>query len=243
MITYSTCLGCGDPMIVTDELAYQNGRRTHDGCASPPCDLLSRLSAEFLVAAEAGENAIADEIEQRVMQLMATPPQMLNAALLYASWGWPVFPLAPRSKKPAIRGGRGVLDASTDLGQVRNHWAAHPDHNIGLAAGFMFDVIDVDPLGGGIDTYHQALDMAAATPDNRGPLPDCHGKVVTAGEKGVAGLHLYIEPFKGQRNAVRLAPGVDIRARGGYVVAPPSTLGEHKSWNWLTHPSPMIKRR
>lgn len=237
MFTYSTCRGCGDPMIVTDELAYQSGRHVHDGCPVPPPDRVSDLVNRFMAAAVAGESCMADELEQQVAQLQGGPPRLGEAALLYASWGWAVFPLAARSKVPAVKGGRGVYGATTDAARIRQHWGTHPDHNIGLAAGHRFDVIDIDRAGGGIDTYHRWLDIAADTSDNRGPLPDCHGKVATAS----GGLHIYVEPWAAQRNAVRLAPGVDVRSRGGYVVAPPSTLGVGKSWNWLTHPSPTIK--
>ena len=68
-------------------------------------------------------------------------------AIEYAAHGWPVFPL--RGKEPAIRGGRGLYDATTDLDQVREYWRRYPDANIGLRPPGGIVVIDIDPRHGG----------------------------------------------------------------------------------------------
>ena len=61
---------------------------------------------------------------------------------------------------------------------------------------------------------------------------------------GLAGLpmHFYLLPT-GKGNRVKFAyPGLDYRGKGGYVCAPPSTLGDRRrSWSWLTMPSPAIR--
>jgi hypothetical protein len=62
-------------------------------------------------------------------------------------------------------------------------------------------VVDIDPRDGG------ALDPATMTPT---------ACVVTGG-----GLHLYYH-HPGGRTVGKLGPGVDIKADGGYVAAPPS---------------------
>ena len=58
--------------------------------------------------------------------------ELADVALAYAEAGWEVFPL--RGKVPAIPkadGGKGVLDATTDLEQVAAWWHRMPDANIG----------------------------------------------------------------------------------------------------------------
>ena len=80
---------------------------------------------------------------------MSGPPTMLAAALAYAARGWPVFPLKPRDKVPAIpktEGGSGFYDATTDPAVIRRWWERWPDANVGLATGAAagFVVLDVD---------------------------------------------------------------------------------------------------
>jgi hypothetical protein len=75
---------------------------------------------------------------------------MLAAALAYASRGWPVFPVASGGKVPAIKGGRGCNDATTDPATIREWWQRLPGANIGLACGPAdLVVVDVDPRHAG----------------------------------------------------------------------------------------------
>lgn len=166
--------------------------------------------------------------------------RLLDAALQYASWGWPVFPLIPYGvahprtgevsdgKKPATR--HGFKEATTDFEQIRKWWAYLPSGvpmNIGIATGVAFDVIDVDPPEGAVSW------VAMCDQPN---LPDCHGRVSTPS----GGFHLYIEPT-GQGNRASFRPGIDYRGVGGYVVAPPSVERDRvHTWSWGVYPSPKI---
>ena len=70
-----------------------------------------------------------------------------DAALDYASKGYPVFPLKPCDKIPAISksmGGSGCLDATKDAETIKRWWDEIPDANIGLATGNGFWVLDID---------------------------------------------------------------------------------------------------
>ncbi|WP_103355937.1 bifunctional DNA primase/polymerase [Amycolatopsis sp. CA-128772] len=58
---------------------------------------------------------------------------LLAAALDAAGRGWPVFPLAPRSKRPAIPDWQ--QRATCDPDRIRRWWLRHPLHNIGIACG------------------------------------------------------------------------------------------------------------
>jgi len=143
---------------------------------------------------------------------------LLEAALTYARWGWPVFPLAPRRKTPAISkddGGNGHLDATTDENVISQWWSDEPRRNIGISAGpaGLF-VVDVDPRNGGDETL---LDLICA-----------HGRdwlntvsLITPS----GGAHYYYRVLEG--SSIRggnglLGVGIDVKSTGGYVVAPPS---------------------
>lgn len=218
MITYSTCTGCGGLLQVTDNLDHHNGE--------PPCTpkrtTIERLTQEWLDSVLDGNNEIAEQLEAQITELDRRPPRLLDAALLYASWGWPVFPLRPQSKVPATR--HGFKDATTDRDRIEAWWKRHPDANIGLPTGLAFDVIDIDvPLG--IPTMVKLL-----TKDDG----EIHGHVATSS----GGAHFYVATT-GRGNSA--GGGVDYRGLGGYVVAPPSTLGPRgRSWSWVYRPSPII---
>jgi hypothetical protein len=114
----------------------------------------------------------------------------------------------------------GVKDATTNRARVLAWWTRHPQANIGLACGHLFDVLDVDGPAG-----EQAIRTLAATYglQSSGPL------VRTGG----GGWHYYLAPT-GLGN-VRPAglEHVDWRGRGGYVVAPPSRHASGHQYQWI----------
>lgn len=69
---------------------------------------------------------------------------LARAALAYATrLGWSVFP--QHGKRPAIRGGHGYLDATTDPTQIARWWREYPNANIGVscvASGIL--AVDID---------------------------------------------------------------------------------------------------
>src|SRR3954469_19224975 len=70
---------------------------------------------------------------------------MVQQALAYARYGWPVFPL---TGKIPFKDSRGYKDATTDELQIQAMWRMHPTANIGLATGATSGVIvlDIDPI-------------------------------------------------------------------------------------------------
>lgn len=144
-------------------------------------------------------------------------PQLLPSALWYASVGLAVFPLQAGSKEP-LRGSRGFKDASTDPDQIRQWWRRFPSANIGLATGGLVDVIDIDgPTG-----------VASWARMDR--LPEPLGTVSTPRP---CGSHLYVARIPGLGNRAAMAPGIDMRGLGGYVVAPPSWSDERQThYRW-----------
>jgi hypothetical protein len=154
----------------------------------------------------------------------------LQAALSYASSGWPVFPchtVMPNSagctcgvehcsspgKHPTIRGG--LRSASAQLDDVRRWWSRWPKANVAIRTGRESGlvVLDVDPAHGGLDSLRRLI-------KEHGQLP-----VTLAVSTGSNGLHFYFEhPGVLVRNDAgkRFGPGLDVRGDGGYVIAPPS---------------------
>lgn len=226
---YSTCRDCGTLMKVI---------RAEDH-SHPTCTVV-QASAESLADLWLAEMSRGDEEAakgtEELMESEAALIDLQSTAVEYASWKWPVFPLAAHGKAPAIKGGNGFKDAHTDEERILKWWRRHENHNIGLATGHMFDVIDVDTKDSkgiattaGIDSFMKALEAHE--------IPECHGVAVTSS----GGMHLYVKAT-GKGNFAGIRPGIDYRGLGGYVVAPPSTLGKPgRNWTWLVEPSPIIK--
>jgi len=113
----------------------------------------------------------------------------------------------------------GVKDATINRARVLAWWTRHPQANIGLACGHLFDVLDVDGPAGA-----HAIRTLAATHglQSSGPL------VRTGG----GGWHFYLAPTGlGNAQPHGLAQ-VDWRGRGGYVVAPPSRHASGHPYQW-----------
>ena len=148
---------------------------------------------------------------------------MLDWALRYVRLGWPVIPL--KGKLPLTD--NGSKDATLNEQQVRAWWAKWPNANIGLAAGHRFFVVDVDIKGGGEDTWDMLRERHAALPETV--------EAVT----GTGGRHILYElpaEFPVSNSQGKIGPGIDVRGRGGYIVAAPSVHPETKrrySWDGL----------
>jgi Bifunctional DNA primase/polymerase, N-terminal len=133
----------------------------------------------------------------------------VKAALAYAAMGIYVFPC--NGKQPLV-GWRG--ESTTDAAIIRGWWTQHPDAGIGVdcaASGLV--VVDVD-VKNGIDG-----------PGNWKAHVDGHQLPSTFYARTPSGgWHLwYRDPDGMHRNSAgRVAAGVDVRAAGGYVLAPGS---------------------
>ncbi|MFG1350115.1 DUF3987 domain-containing protein [Xanthobacter autotrophicus] len=155
----------------------------------------------------------------------------LAAALDYATKGWPVFPCDPATKAPLTD--HGHRDATTIVPIIRAWWQRWPQAMVGLPTGTASGVwvldLDVDPekrLDGGA-----ALDQLEAT---HGRLPNC-----PCAETPRCGTHLFFrfDPDRPVKNSVgKVAPGIDVRGDGGYVVLAPSVRSDGRSYQWLSVP-------
>ncbi|MFI1966765.1 bifunctional DNA primase/polymerase [Streptomyces pathocidini] len=162
---------------------------------------------------------------------------LLSAALEAAARGWAVFPLRGGQKRPALHsearcpgigdcaGGHAKWEqrATTDPDRIRTTWA-RAAYNIGIATGPSgLVVIDLDvPKGkGSSDAPCGATTFEALCERAGQPVPTTY-RVRTAS----GGEHLYFTAPPGVRlanTAGSIAPLIDTRAWGGYVVAAGST--------------------
>jgi len=137
---------------------------------------------------------------------------LLDAALRYAATGRPVFPCRTGAKLPATR--HGFQDASTDPEIIRAWWARTPSANVAIATGApAVDVLDVDlrPAGSGYPALNRIR--------RAGLLAGARAYVRTPS----GGAHLYFDGT-GQPGGSLPQLHLDCKARGGYVLAPPSAV-------------------
>lgn len=201
---------------------------------------VDQLEQKIVAAMHAGDWDTVTELGAQMdeMEPPKASPGMVNSALWYASVGLRVFPLQPGgrhlplapgdqdpSKIPHTRddgcipshpGTRGCLDATTNPERIIGWWRRWPNSNVGIATGHLVDVIDIDgPVGVKSWAHIQHL-------------PPILGTVSTP---RAGGTHLYVAAA-GDGNAARVWPGIDLRGRGGYVVAPPSINNDGIVYRW-----------
>jgi hypothetical protein len=124
----------------------------------------------------------------------------------------------------------GLKDASCNAGKLREWWTKWPAANIGLVTGPASGLLVLDFDG------PQGEQSRADLVSRYGPLPETTR--VTTGR----GIHLYFKYPIGRtlRNSQgKIAPGIDVRADGGYVVGPESV---HISGTVYTASNPALQR-
>lgn len=176
---------------------------------------------------------------------MPTGNPLLDMAVNYASrYDWRIFPLhhivdgkcscnRPDCQSPGKhpRTYKGVLDATTDPKQLFKWWSEWPKANVGVATGKGSGIVVLD------------LDVKSDGLEHWADLRDMNGQVETLTSiTGSGGAHwIFVAPQDGLRSTVgQIARGIDTRAEGGYIVAPPSNhvQGQYQ-WDNNAKPCPM----
>ena len=158
---------------------------------------------------------------------MTEPNPLLRAAIDYASAGWAIFPCQPRDKRPATA--HGVKDATTDPARIRAWWAKMPEANIGLDCGRSgLVVVDLDQHGDK-DGLAEWADLT-----QRAQITDtaCHTYTSLTGGGGRHLVYRAPEGVSIKNSTGKLAPGVDVRGEGGYIVLPPSIHPSGNAYQW-----------
>lgn len=147
---------------------------------------------------------------------------LLLAALAYAGRrGWKVFPCRSGDKRPATR--RGFKDATNDKAHVIAWWTRAPKANVSIATGAMSGlvILDVDPRNGGNESLRELE-------ERHGRLPETL-QVLTGG----GGRHFYFAAPEGACvKSRKVTSGLDLKADGGYVIAPPSSHPSGGTYRW-----------
>ncbi len=178
------------------------------------------------------------------MPLHADKP--IEWALAYAKRGWPVVPLhtlrpdgnctctkAGNCKSPAKHPvtKKGFHSATTDKATIRKWYARFPKANVGIITGTASGlvVLDVD-AGEGRDGE-----------DSLNYLSEKHGPLLSTveGRTGDGGRHIFFAHPGGRiPSKVAIAPGLDVRGDGSFVVAPPSLHASGRRYKWIPERAP-----
>jgi len=154
-------------------------------------------------------------------------------------------------KHPLVR--RGLHEATTDEAVIERWWRCWRSANIGLATGTASGIVVIDiDLGRRPNAASgSAADEAEVQDQDRtetsvflslGRLLDKGLPRTLTGLTGGGGVHLIYRARSDsalRNHAGRLPgisgdlPGVDLRADGGYIVAPPSIHRNGRSYEWL----------
>ena len=164
---------------------------------------------------------------------------MKDAALAYARRGWPVLPLhgirnctctcgrdcSSPGKHPLVR--HGLREATTDTTVIGIWWRRWPAANVGIATGVASGLAVIDLDGEEAEASLRRLEtlgfqlsptLTAATGRGRHLYFMCNRKLPNK-TRGLPGVEEEL-------------PGIDLRAEGGYVVAPPSIHANGATYRW-----------
>ena len=147
---------------------------------------------------------------------MNTNTNNVNRLDYYIKRKLKIFPCLPNDKNPLTT--HGFKDASADKQVINDWWDKHPNANIGLPTGKTNNLVVVD-----VDVKNDAGGMASLK-----QLQDECGEFDTrVVHTPSGGLHFYFkypQDVDTIKNRTNMKPGVDIRADGGYVIAPGSSI-------------------
>lgn len=182
-------------------------------------------------------------MSRKVKSIEEAPKGNLEVALEYARRGWQIFPVFyvkksgacscnnPRCKRigkhPATA--NGVQAATNDESQITQWWTENPYANIGLATGFEnIIVMDVDEgvkKDGTVKVGPESLETLRGNNE----IPE-----TLMVKTGSGGKHYYfLTEHEFKNSASKVAPDIDFRAYGGYVILPPSNHESGGKYEWL----------
>ncbi len=158
---------------------------------------------------------------------------LLDDALALTAYGFRVHPI--RGKIPLAEAWPTI--ATADAQAAQSLFAAHPDATgIGIATG-AFGGLSADAAPAGVPDHVLVLDVDPANGGEESLAALCgqYGQIppTVCALTGSGGMHYYYLAPAGFRNSAgKLGPGLDTRAEGGYVAAPPSRHPSGTYYRW-----------
>lgn len=179
-------------------------------------------------------------VGRAVLTKTETNQKLIRFANRYAQKKWAIFPVWQVKDDGSCACGNvdcnnigkhpigrcvpnGFKDATTNLDRIKKWFTDFPLANIATATGEPSGiyVLDIDRDRGGLETLAQ-LEEA------HGPLP-----ATLISRTGGGGFHLFFEDVPGLTcTRDRIAPGIDTRGTGGYVLLPPSNHISGSNYTW-----------
>lgn len=173
--------------------------------------------------------------------------QILEAALVYAAKGYPVFPVhTPIFKDGKLvacscnnancvsennvgkhpRTLKGLKAATTNREQIQKWWSLWPAAGIGITTGKLESgkhlvVVDIDTKNNGTENWNNIV-------ESHPKLPETAESITGSGGKHI----LFLSDIAVKNSVGLIAPGIDVRGSGGYIVAPPSLHKSGKCYAW-----------
>lgn len=143
---------------------------------------------------------------------------LVDEALKYAKLGWGVIPVEGKETGLALSKYKPSLNP-TEIKQ----WFISSNLNVAIKTGLdsKLIVLDIDPRNGGFSSL-------ATMEAQHGRLP-----ITPKVRSGGGGLHYYFRhpPFE-VRGRIGMKPGVDVKAYGGGMIAPPSKHPNGALYKW-----------
>lgn len=162
--------------------------------------------------------------------MTAEPKTMKEWALYYADLGFAVFPLLPKTKKPAVTSG--FKAATTNKELIEKWWNKNQNFNIGCATGSRSDGLVVLDFDEDEEKGKHGYDVLKDWQKKHGNLPETCQSIT-----GRGGYHfLYKDKTATHSSKNGLYEGVDIKAEGGYIVLPPSVHPNGNIYEWEQEP-------
>lgn len=140
-------------------------------------------------------------------------------------------------------------EATTDEERIADWWRTWPGANVGIPTGdrsglivIDLDVEEVTHANGmtSIVDGHAELSGWLESELGLGWSADKLESETLVARTGSGGRHIVLRDPGDVRSAGRWLPAVDLKARGGYVVAPPSRHASGASYEWLTELAPLV---